>query len=164
MSDTSKIKKLLETGSEIVGAVSGTAIGLIGGPTAAQGGGAAGVVVAKGLFEFTARYLSRREKARVGAAAGLTIVSIQQRLESGERLRQDDFFEADEINRSKAEELFEGILLKCKSEYEEKKIIYITRIYENVAFDPAIRPEHANQVLNTAQTAFLQATGLAFTY
>jgi hypothetical protein len=163
MSDTNKVKKLLEIGCEITGAVAGGAIGLIGGPAGALGGGAAGVVVAKGLIEFANRYLSHREQARVGAAAGLTIVSIEDRIKNGQVLRQDNFFEADEINRSKAEELFEGILLKCKNEYEEKKISYITKIYEQVAFDTSIKPEHANQVLNTAQQlSYRQLILLAF--
>ncbi len=151
MSDTSKTKKILEIGAEIIGAASGGAIGLIGGPAGAIGGSVAGVAVAKGLIEFADRFLSHRQQVRVGAAAGLTIVGIQDRLENGQLLRQDNFFDADDINRSKAEELFEGILLKCKNEYEEKKIKYVTRIYENVAFDTTIKPELANQVLNTAQ-------------
>ena len=48
-------------------------------------------------------------------------------------------------------ELFEGILLKCKNEYEEKKIKYISNIYRNVAFDNSVDPDNANHVLNSAQ-------------
>lgn len=151
MNDTSNTKKLLQTGAEIIGAIAGGAIGLVGGPVGVIGGGAAGVIVAKSLTEFADRFLSHREQVRVGAAAGLAIVGIQDRIDNGQQLRQDNFFETSDINRSKGEELFEGILLKCKNEYEEKKIKYITKIYENVAFDTTIKPEHANQVLNTAQ-------------
>ena len=47
MSDTSKKQKLLESGSELLGAAVGGAIGLIGGPLGAIGGGIAGVIVSK---------------------------------------------------------------------------------------------------------------------
>lgn len=151
MSDTSKKQKLLHTGAEIFGAAIGGAIGLVAGPAGAIGGGVAGVIVSKGLIEFADRVLSYREQARVGAAAGLTIVGIQNRIDIGQQLRHDNFFESEDIHRSKAEELFEGILLKCKNEYEEKKIKYITKIYENVAFDTSVLPEHANQILNLVQ-------------
>jgi hypothetical protein len=151
MSDQKNLQKLLETGAEIVGATVGGAIGLIAGPAGAIGGGAAGVIVSKSLIEFTHRFLSKREQARVGAAASLTIVGIEERREKGEELRQDGFFDAKGTDRSKAEELFEGVLLKCRDEYEEKKIMYISKLYENVAFDSSISPDNANQILNTAQ-------------
>lgn len=163
MSDTSKTQKLLQAGAEILGAGIGGAVGLLGGPMGAIGGGVFGVVVSKSLVEFSDRFLSHRERARVGAAASITILNMQNRIDNGHQLRQDNFFEANQLNRSKAEELFEGTLIKCKDEYEEKKIQYITRIYENVAFDSNIKPEHANQVLNSVQQlSFRQLAILAY--
>lgn len=163
MKKRKRVKKLLKTGAEIIGGAAGGAIGFIGGPAGAIGGGVAGVLVSKGLVEFCDRFLSRREQVRDGAAAGLVAVGIEQRMQSGEQLRLDSFFEGHDITRSKAGELFEGILLKCKNEYQEKKIRYTTKIFENVAFDSNIKPEHANQVLNVVdQLSYRQLVILAF--
>lgn len=146
-----KSKKLIETGAEIVGASIGSLLGLIGGPLFSIGGSVAGIVVTKGINEFAHRFLSNREEVRVGGAAGLVILSIQKELDSGKKLRQDDFFNLNDIKRSKAEELFEGILIKCKNEYEEKKIQFISNIYKNVAFNSTVNSNNANQVLNSVQ-------------
>ena len=151
MKNDDKSLKLLQTGAETFGAAIGGAIGLIGGPIGAIGGGALGVLISKGLNEFAERYLSNRQQARVGAAAGLTILGIQHNISAGLELRNDGFLESDDIDRSKAEELFEGILLKCKNEFEEKKISYIANIYKNVAFDSSVNPSNANQVLKSIQ-------------
>jgi hypothetical protein len=151
MEKENKSLALIKTGAETFGAAIGGAIGLIGGPLGAIGGSVAGVLISKGLSEFADKFLSNREQARAGAAAGLTILGVQENIDNGLTLRQDGFFDFDEINRSKAEELFEGILLKCKNEFEEKKIKYISNIYKNVAFDISINPDNANQVLNSVQ-------------
>lgn len=151
MNDILKKQKLLQSGAELAGAAIGGVIGLVGGPVGSVGGGMAGVIISKGLIEFSDRFLSNREQARVGAAASLSITGIQHRIKNGHQLRQDDFFVEDEVYRSKAEELFEGILMKCKNEYEEKKIKYISKIYENVAFDNTVKAEDANQILNVVQ-------------
>ncbi len=151
MEKDNKALVLIKTGAETFGAGIGGAIGLLGGPLGSIGGSVAGVLISKGLSEFADKYLSNREQARVGAAAGLTILGVQEKIDNGLVLRQDGFFNFDKINRSKAEELFEGILLKCKNEYEEKKIKYISNIYKNVAFDNTIYPDNANQILNSVQ-------------
>src|SRR5687767_3059785 len=95
-----KNTKLMEAGAEIIGATVGGAIGLIAGPVGVIGGGVAGVVVSKTLIEFTHRYLSKRERVRVGAAVGLTIVGVQNRIDAGEQLREDDFFSTNQDARS----------------------------------------------------------------
>ncbi len=151
MNKESKSLALLKTGADAFGAGIGGLIGLLGGPAGAIGGGVAGVIISRILSEFANRALSDREQARVGAAAGLTILGVQDKINSGQILRQDGFFEPDQINRSKADELFEGILLKCKNEFEEKKIKYISNIYKNVAFDNTVDPNNANQILNSVQ-------------
>lgn len=151
MEKENKSKKLIQTGIETFGAVVGGAISLIDGPTGTFGGGIAGVIISKGLSELADRFLSNREQARVGVAAGLSITGIQQNIDNGLTPRDDDFFDSNGINRSKAEELFEGILIKCKNEFEEKKIAYISNIYKNVAFNSFINPDNANQILNSVE-------------
>lgn len=63
-----KLISYLKLGSEIAGGVAGSAIGIIGGPTSALVGGGAGVIISKGLIEFTDRYLTKKEDVRVSSA------------------------------------------------------------------------------------------------
>jgi len=149
--DKDKLIEYLKTGSEIAGGVVSGAIGLIGGPAGAMIGGGAGIVVSKGLIELTERFLSNRESTRASASAAYSIININDRIEKGEELRNDDFFDATD-GRSKAEELFEGVLIKCKNEYQEKKIKFISNIYSNAVFDNNLSSENANQILTIAET------------
>lgn len=155
--------KFINTGAELIGASIGSAIGTVGGMQGAVIGASIGVVISKGLSDFAGRMLSHKERDRVNTVVDLVKIGIQTRIENGDQLRADGFFECNETNRTKAEELFEGILIKCKNEYEEKKLKYISKIFEKVAFDRSIEPEHANQVLNIAeQLSYRQLTILAF--
>lgn len=117
-----KSRKLLNLGLEMSGAVSGSAFSLLMDPTGGLMSSALGVVVTSGLKEVSARFLSNREERRIGYSAVLAVSNIENRLKQGDKLRADNFFENRIYNRSKAEELFEGVLLKCKTEYEEKKL------------------------------------------
>lgn len=139
--------KLIQAGAEIFGGAVGGAIGLVGGPGGAIGGSVAGVVVSKGLIEFADRLMSKREFARVGGVISLVVIDINKRIEQGEALRQDGFFSADKIMRSNAEELFEGLLIKCRNEYEERKLAYVASIFVHAAFDSSISSAEANQAL-----------------
>jgi len=149
--DKEKVIEYLKLGSEIAGGVAGGAIGLIEGPAGAMIGGGAGVIVGKGLAELTERFLSNRETIRASASAAYSITAIDSRIKQGEELRTDDFFDA--VNgRSKAEELFEGVLIKCKNEYQEKKIKFISNIYSNTVFETNLSSEDANQILTVSET------------
>ena len=146
-----KIKKYLETGADIAGGVVGGAIGLIGGPEGALLGGGLGVTVTSGIKEIISRKLAERENARTAASAAYMFTGIKQKLDSGLQIRQDSFF-SNTNGRSSAEELFEGVLLKCKDQYQEKKIKYISKIFEKVTFDARISTETANQILSMAES------------
>ncbi|MBB4119896.1 hypothetical protein GGR32_002207 [Mesonia hippocampi] len=149
--DKDKIKKYLETGADIAGGVAGGAIGLIGGPAGAILGGGLGVALTSGIKEIISRKLAERENARTAASAAFMFTGIQNNLDLGVQIRQDSFF--DNTNgRSSAEELFEGVLLKCKDQYQEKKIKYISKIFEKATFDTGISSETANQILSMAES------------
>ena len=146
-----KVKKFLETGADIAGGVAGGAIGLIGGPTGAILGGGLGVVLTHGIKEVIKKQLSERESSRTAAAVAYIFTGIQEKLDSGIQIRQDSFF--DNINgRSSGEELFEGVLIKCKDQYQEKKIRFISKIFEKATFDSGISSEIANQILSMAES------------
>lgn len=158
MSLDDKVKSLISTGSEVAGAATGAAIGsLTGSPAGAALGGAVGVIISKGLSDITNRFLSNREKVRVGATAAFAITKIKSRLDAGDKLRNDGFFEKKEKARSDAEEIFEGVLLKAKNEHEEKKTKIIGNIFANTAFYPAISVGQVNHVLRIAENLTYRA-------
>nr|WP_068889551.1 hypothetical protein [Pedobacter panaciterrae] len=149
--DKEELKNYLSKGSEIAGGAVGGAIGLIGGPAGAVLGGTLGAAFVIGIKEVINRQLSNRQEMRVAASAAYALTGTQHKLESGMSIRTDDFFD-NSVERSSAEELFEGILLKCKDQYQEKKIPYISKIFEQTIFDVLISAELANQILSIAES------------
>ena len=95
----------------------------------------------------TSRRLSRRyRRARSGAAA-----KIAKRINAGEQVRQDEFFNDNPSGRSEGEEVWESILMKSQREPEEKKLPYMAHLLANLAFDPGIGSHMAHQVTKTAE-------------
>ena len=102
------------------------------------------------LADVADRTLSQRETIRVGATAAIAMASIKERLEAGESLRDDGFFEAKDGERSDAEQILEGALLKARNEHEEKKSKHLGWLYSNIAFDQWCSMEEANGATRTA--------------
>ena len=150
--DKEKLKQFLIKGSEISGGAIGGAIGLIGGPAGAILGGGLGVLTAQLMNEVIVRSLSDREKVRIAATSTFLFDGIARRLENGEQIRNDNFFERNEFDRSNAEEIFEGTLIKCTNQYQEKKIKHISKIFEKTIFDSTISSESANQLLTIVES------------
>ncbi|MFD2825258.1 hypothetical protein ACFSYG_02145 [Leeuwenhoekiella polynyae] len=146
-----ELKKYLDKGTDIVGGGIGGALGLIGGPLGAIAGGALGVALTHGIKEIVNRQLSNRQEIRVSASTVYILSGVTEKLENGEQIRQDNFFD-NQNGRSSAEELFEGIILKCKDQYQEKKIHFLSKIYEKTIFDQNISYETANQILNISES------------
>ena len=153
--ETALATELIEGGSDLAGAAAGAAIGLIGGPLGAVGGAATGAVLARVLrhvgSDLKQRLLGPREEVRVGAAAAYAGATIKALLDIGEHPREDEFFAAQEGGqRPPAEELLEGVLLKARDAYEEKKVKYLGTLFALVAFRAEISPAHANHLLGVA--------------
>ena len=144
-------KKVVQTTADLVAWSIGASITLIGTSLSVIGGNIFAVVFSRVLGELAERFLSNRENARVGFAASLMIKGVQDKIDKNITVRQDDFFSKDQTNRSRADEICEGVLIKCKNEYEEKKILYVSNIYKNVAFDSSVNPDNANQILNSVE-------------
>ena len=154
-----RIQKIVEAGVGLLqgagGNIAGAAVGfLIGGPAGAAVGGAAGWAVSQGLGrlgrEFSDRTLAPREEARVGCVLVLGVEQIRRRLETGEQVRTDGFFDSTMNDRSGADEVMENILLKSQREPEEKKLPYMANLFANIAFDSTISSEMAHQITRTA--------------
>lgn len=151
--DDKKVEKLVLAGADIAGAAVGGALGFIaGGAGGAAGAGVVGVGVTRVLRDVATRFLSDRETTRVGATAAIAISSIKKRLEHGEQLRNDDFFNSKAGKRSSADEIFEGTLLAARNSHEEKKAQYLGNLFANVAFDGTYIPSEANFHLHVAES------------
>lgn len=151
-----KIKDIVQTGTDIAGATTGAAIGLlVGGPPGALAGAAAGPAAARTLrelaVEFRERVLGHREEVRVGAAISFASAKIKEKLENGERPRQDDFFTDAEDNRSTAKEVFEGVVLAAQREAEEKKVRFHGNLLANLAFDQDVDRSQANFLIRLGE-------------
>lgn len=154
--DNRKVRGIINAGADIAGAAVGGAIGfLAAGPAGAAIGGASGAAAAhalRGLGEEAAnRLLGPREKVRVGGALAIAAAHIRGRVERGERLREDDFFDPKHNGRSDAEEIAESVLLRCQREAEERKIPYMAFLIGNISFDGQISSGLAHQLVRAAE-------------
>lgn len=148
-------RELIETGADITGAVAGAAIGLVGGPAGALVGAGIGAVAARVLAnvgsEIQRRVLGPREHARMGAVAGYAVMKTKALLDQGAQLRDDGFFESEKPKkRSPADQVFEGVLLKARDAYEEKKLPYLGNLYAAIGFRSDVSPEYANYLVTLA--------------
>lgn len=150
-----KAREFIEGGSEIAGGVAAAAVGLIaGGPPGALVGGAAGPIITRILrrtcAEIYERVTGHRERARGGAVAAYAVVGLQERLGRGDAPRDDGFFNA-ETDRSSADELFEGVVLKSRNDHQEKKLRFYGNIFVTAAFDRRFTPDALNHSLAVAE-------------
>lgn len=90
-----------------------------------------------GLRGLLSHFSSQRQSKRIIDVTEFALNEIRRRLEDGEKLRDDGFFDKT-IDRSDAEEVFEDVLLKARDEPQEKKIPYIGSLFENGCFDSSI--------------------------
>jgi hypothetical protein len=149
MDNVEKVLRLIEDGSPIAGAATGAAVGVVsGGPLGAAFGAALGGTVGKIIEDAASRSLSRRERVRVGAAACYAIEFTRERFGAGDRPREDKFFENFEYGASTADEIFDGVLTKAKSDHEERKARFYGKFFCNVAFDVTCSRTEANYFLH----------------
>lgn len=148
--------RLISSSGELVGTALGGALGFISkDPGGAALGAAAGLAYSRIIqiaVDVAQRQLSHREHIRVGAGLTFALGKIKHYLDEGKTLRDDGFFAASENARSSSDEILEGVLLKCKNEYEEKKLRFIGNIYANVAIMPEVPAVAANWLIQKAES------------
>ena len=151
------ILQLINNSSEIAGStIAGLATGLLtGDPIAAAIFGVGGKALEIGFRmignEISERMIGPREKVRAGAAIAFALAGIRQRLEGGETLRADGFFDKSDRGRSESDEVLENMVLKIQREPEEKKASYIAKIYENSVFEPKISADLGHKIIKSAE-------------
>lgn len=165
-SDKELTTELIQSGSDIASAAVGATIGLIGTPVAAVGGAVAGVAIARTLkkvgSELKRRFLGPKEEKRIGATFAFAGQIISAGLSAGKKLRSDGFFDINTNVNTPADEIFEGILLKARDSYEERKLQLLGILFANIAFHEEISPAYANQLVNIAgQLTYRQFVALS---
>ncbi len=146
-SNQERIKKIIDSGSEIIGgglasAAGAVAGGFLAGPAGIAVGGAAGataqMAMRKAGSEISARMLSGREEQRIGALLVLSAEKLNKAVGGGRKLREDDFFEDQGADRSKADEFLESVIIRIQKEPQENKIKYAANFLCNVCFNEKI--------------------------
>jgi len=146
-----KQNKIVKSIPSVVGSVAGAGIGFFGGPAAAIAGSAIGSVITSIGQEIVGKVLSRNENRRVNTVFELVKDSITVRVEKGEKIRDDGFFENIENERSSGEEVLEGLLIATQRETEERKLPFLANLYVNLAFKKDLSREESNQLINVAE-------------
>lgn len=147
--------RIIDAGAEISGGVIGAGVGSImtglhGLPEALMGGGL-GPTIAATIREAARRMLSRREEVRIGGAIRYACEAITERIESGESIRCDGFFDSEDSERSSASEIFEGVVLAAQRSYEERKVPFTGYLMANIAFESKVDRTTANWLIKTIQ-------------
>lgn len=159
-------KKALGAVINLGGGTAGAVIGSLASPLGALAGAIIGTTAEVAFVaigsEIKDRVLSKSEEKRIGTVYHLASEKLNQRLDSGDRLRTDDFFTGSEDDRPAGEEILEGILLSSQKEYEEKKLPYIANLYANLCFDRNINRQLANMLLKlSSEITYRQLTILS---
>jgi hypothetical protein len=152
--EDARLRSVIQSGSELVAAIGGGAVGLIGGPIGAMGGAAAGVVLTRALrragLEVYDRLLVARQQVRVAATLGIAANDVNELSASGASLRTDGFFEEGDERRSDADELMEGVLLHAADAYQELKLRHLAAIMPALAFRPDVSAADGHWITDLA--------------
>ena len=149
-----RLREMIEKGTNVVGATAGAFLSVVtGSPEFGVGVAAAG---ASGVYqrvgaEVADRLLAPREQARVGGVLALSAEVLKSELDRGRTLRDDGFFDAPPDGRADAEEVLEGVLRKAQTEYEERKLPYIARLWSNACLDETLGPAKLNYLVKLAE-------------
>lgn len=153
-------KTIIDNVSEYAGSAAGAvAGGLIGASIGGPEGAAAGSVAATAIehmfqtmgCEIKKRTLAPLEEQRVGAVYAKAKELIEEKIAQGKTPRNDNFFDKDSSSRPASEELLESTLLAAQREHEEKKTVYLARLYSNILFHPEISRPTANHLIKLAE-------------
>ena len=85
--------------------------------------------------------MSQQEVIRTNKAYIYFVDKLERNLNQGLQIRNDDFFRSPVGYRKPAEELFEGMLIKARNQYEEAKVEFFSNLYANGCVDPDLSPQ-----------------------
>lgn len=99
------------------------------------------------IEEFKKRVLSVRETNRIDKVLSDAVNKIKIRLEKGDIPRNDGFWTESHVEVSDAKAILEGILLKSRDEYEEKKLPFYSNLISQMVFDTSWSYERLNAMI-----------------
>ncbi len=114
------IETAIEVGSSVVGA--GTGLVIAGPP-----GAVLGAIITPIASNVLKRYLTSREKSRIQKVVDLANKRFEENIDKGAGMRKD-------LDKKQFQELTEGLLLKAKDMYEEKKIPLVANLLAATPF------------------------------
>lgn len=113
--------------------------------------------------DFASRALSTKERNRVDRTYKEIIDKIGKKLEAGSVPRTDDYWAPNAEGVSNATVLLEGVLIKARDEYEEKKRRYFPNLCANMCFAEHLPYERLNTILKLfEQLTYRQLQILAY--
>lgn len=162
--DKKQKDKLIDVFSDTFAGTISAAIGLIEtGVLGELGGALIAPTLSMTIKDFAKRMLSENESNRVKNTFSYAIEKIQTKLQQGDYPRNDNFWTSENNDKSCAEKLLEGTLLKSRDEYEEKKLKYYSNLLVNICFDENITFEKANILLKIIeQLSYRQLVVIAY--
>lgn len=120
-------------------------------------------IIEKVSEELLSKLLGNREKSRIELVLAATKNNIRAKLAEGKLCRNDDFYAMQENGSSSAEKILEATLLKCREEYENRKLNMYSYFFSNVSFDETVSYEEANSIISLfEQLSFQQVLILAY--
>ncbi|WP_427920654.1 hypothetical protein [Streptomyces sp. cg40] len=150
--EKSRMRKILDAGSELTGVAAGAGIGFaLGGPAGSMVGSAAAVPVRLALQEIAQRMLGKREGVRIGAALEFAGEVYEERLREGDEVRSDEFFAEEPKGRSAAQDFAEGVLITAQQQWEERKVRHLGYMLGNIGFEEQIDGLTAGRALSVAR-------------
>lgn len=161
-----RAEALIEDGGDVAGAIAGTAIGAVGGPLGMVAGAVVGVGVARAVkrvgSEVHDRVLAPRQRERAGLALAVAVGDLSE--QNDDPPRSDGFFDVSTGGeRSDAEELLEGVLLRAMDAYQERKVPYMGKFFASVARRADISPAYAHVMLRIVdEMTYRQFVALAY--
>jgi hypothetical protein len=147
-----KMFRILETCSELIAHSVGTFIGYTvdGSPVGAYVGGQSAILFKNVMKDVLSRKLSEREKERVETVGRIALEGMNIKLNNGFTLRGDDFFQGGAD--SPADELFEGVLLKARNEYQRNKIKHLGFFFSELSCRADTSKDEAIYLLSTVES------------
>ncbi len=142
--------ELLERGIKLIGPTSGAFLGAITNDlNAIVLGAAIGDVISDNANDFSQRFLSEKEKDNISLTEIFSIAKIVENQKEGHQISHELF----ETNKSgNAYELYNGILVTAKNNYEDKKLEILGRFYGNSIFQKDLEPHLIHFLLSTLQS------------
>lgn len=142
--------ELLKRGSKLIGPATGVYLGIVtSNPSGIILGSAIGEAISLSINDFSNRVLSEKEKNNISIIEAFSIAKILENQETKGEPNKKYF---SNLKSGNAQELYEGVLITAKNNYEDKKLEHIAYFYANIIYTADIEPQLSHLLLSTLQS------------